>query len=212
MPDSPEPLVDDLVEPTIVSSEVVFDGMVWTVRRERFANRTGEITREFVDHPGAVAILAMDADERVLLIKQYRHAIRAREWELPAGLLDIAGESPLLAAQRELAEEVDLAAEEWAVLTDFVSTPGGNNEHLRVYLARGLSDTDMFHRTDEEADIEKRWARLDEVVDAVLERRAQNSILGMAVLTAAAAKQRGWSTLGTADEPWPRHPAFRGTQ
>jgi 8-oxo-dGTP pyrophosphatase MutT (NUDIX family) len=203
------PLADELVDPVVVSSEVAFEGMVWNVRRERFVNGTGEITREFVDHTGAVAILAMDDRERVLLIKQYRHAIRAREWELPAGLLDVSGESPVLAAQRELAEEVDLAASDWAVLTDFVSTPGGNNEHLRVYLARGLSDTDVFHRTDEEADIEKRWASLDEVVEAVLERRIQNSILAMAVLTASAAKLRGWATLGAADEPWPRHPAIR---
>lgn len=206
----PEPLLaDELVSPKITASETVYDGLVWDVRREKFLNGEGEITREFVAHTGAVAVLAMDEDERVLLIQQYRHPIRAREWEIPAGLLDLDGESPLLAAQRELEEEADLAATDWRVLVDFVPSPGGNDEHIRVYLARGLSDREhAFERADEEADIQKRWASLDEVVDAVLDRRVQNSILAMAALTAQVSKSRNWSTLGAADEPW-RHPTFR---
>jgi ADP-ribose pyrophosphatase len=168
------------------------------------------VTREYVDHTGAVAVLAMDERDRVLLIKQYRHPVRLRDWELPAGLLDVVGEDPLLAAQRELAEEVDLVAEHWSLLSEFMTSPGGSNEVIRVYLARGVSAApDVFTRTEEEAGIEQRWVPLDEVVDAVLARTAQNSILSIAALAAQAARSRGWQTLGDANEPWTRHPALR---
>nr|WP_235929075.1 NUDIX hydrolase [Marisediminicola senii] len=197
-------LADDIVEPTVLTSTVEFEGAVWNIRRDVVAFGDSEITREYVDHTGAVAVLALDDDDRVMLIKQYRHPISRREWELPAGLLDEAGESPLVAAQRELGEEVDLVASDWAVLTDFFSTPGGSNEVLRVYLARGLSSTDApFARFDEEAEIETRWVSLDQVVDAVLARTVGNSILSLAALVAAASRSRGWSTLGDPNSPWP---------
>lgn len=203
------PLADEKVEPAIVSSERVFEGAVWDIRREFFDYGDGTIRREFVDHTGAVAILALDDEDRVLLIKQYRHPVRVREWELPAGLLDIAGEDPLIGAQRELAEEADLVATDWAVLTDFQTSPGGSNEAIRVYLARGLSAADeVFARTDEEADIEVRWASLDEIVEAVLARRIQNSILALSALAADASRRAGWATLSPADAPWERHPHY----
>jgi 8-oxo-dGTP pyrophosphatase MutT (NUDIX family) len=203
-------LADELVDLPVVSSEVVFDGAIWNVRRDRFIYAGNEIAREYIDHTGAVAVLVLDDDDRVCLIKQYRHPIATREWELPAGLLDFAGESALSAAQRELAEEVDLVAADWAVLADFHTSPGGNNEALRVYLARGVTAAaEVFDRTDEESDLETRWAPLDEIVDAVLDRRLQNSILQVAALSAFASRARGWSTLAPADAPWPRHPVAR---
>jgi len=203
-------LTDDLVDLPVVSSEIVFEGAIWNVRRDRFVYGDNEIVREYVDHPGAVAVLVLDDDDRVCLIKQYRHPVATREWELPAGLLDFAGESALSAAQRELAEEVDLVAADWAVLSDFHTSPGGNNEALRVYLARGVTAAaEVFARTDEESDIETRWVALDEVVDAILDRRLQNSILAVAALSAFASKAKGWSTLAAADAPWPRHPVAR---
>lgn len=206
----PEGLTDDLVNPEIVASELKYEGRVWDIRQDRFLLDGHEITRDYMDHTGAVAVLAMDERERVLLIKQYRHAVRSRDWELPAGLLDIRGESPLFAAQRELAEEADLAAESWDLLSEFMSSPGGSNEVLRVYLARGVSAApEVFERTEEEAGIELRWVALDEVVDAVLARDVQNSILCIAALSAAAGRARGWETLGAADAPWPRHPLER---
>lgn len=211
MPDLPVTveLSDEPFEPRIISSDLVYKGHVWDIRSETFEYNGEEITREFVDHTGAVAILAMDDEERVLLIKQYRHPIRQRDWELPAGLLDIAGEDALLGAQRELAEEADLVATDWALLTDFQTSVGGSNESLRVYLARGLSDTpEAFARTHEEVDIEKRWVSLDEVIDAVLATRLQNSILAISVLAADASRRRGWNTLGDARAPWTRHPSF----
>jgi len=180
-------LRDEPSRPLVVSSEVVYSGMVWNVRREVFDYDDAEITREFVDHTGAVAILAMDADDRVLLIQQYRHPIRMRDWELPAGLLDVDGEEPLAAAKRELEEEVDLVAESWSELVDFYSSPGGSNELIRVYLAEGVGASPKpFDRVDEEANILKRWVPLPDAVAGVLEHRLQNSILAIAVLAAHA--------------------------
>jgi 8-oxo-dGTP pyrophosphatase MutT (NUDIX family) len=203
-------LHDDAVSFEITSSERVFDGKIWDIRRETFAYGDAEITREFVDHTGAVAVLAIDDEDRVLLIKQYRHPVRMREWEIPAGLLDVTDEPPLAAVRRELAEEADLQAAEWSVLAEYYTTPGGSDEAIRVYLARGLTPTaEAFARTDEEADIETRWVDLDEVVTAVLERRIQNPSTVIAVLQAHVARSRGWTTLGPADAPWPRHPKLR---
>lgn len=207
---SPEPLGDDLVSPEILASERVFEGKVWDIRRDDFLLDGQRITREYMDHTGAVAVLALDDQDRVLLIKQYRHPVQTRDWELPAGLLDIHGESPLLAAQRELAEEADLVAEQWDLLTEFMTSPGGSNEVLRVYLARGVSAApEVFERTEEEAGIELRWVPLDQAVDAVLSRDLQNSILALALLSAAAGRARDWATLGDAEAAWSRHPLER---
>jgi len=200
-------LSDDRVTPQLVSTETVYTGHVWNVDREEFELDGTTITREFVNHTGAVAVLAMDERDRVLLIKQYRHPVRLRDWELPAGLLDVANESPLHAAQREFAEETDLQAESWHVLSEMLTTPGGSNEAIRIYLARGVSDTgDTFERDAEEAGIELRWVPLEDAVDAVLDRRIQNSILCMGLLAAQLGRDRGWDTLGDAELPWPRHP------
>ncbi|MFE6966006.1 NUDIX domain-containing protein [Agromyces sp. NPDC057679] len=205
-------LADDRVELPLVSSERVFEGRVWSIRRESFELDGDEIVREFMDHTGAVGVLALDEHDRVLLIKQYRHPIRMRDWEIPAGLLDVAGEPPLLGAQRELAEEADLEASEWAVLADFATSPGGSDEVIRVYLARGLrAAPDVHVREAEEAGIEVRWVPLDDCVDAVLARRIHNGPLSIAVLAAQAARARGWQGLGEADAPWPnRTPPVRG--
>lgn len=202
-----EPLVDEPVRATVLSSEVVFRGKVWNIRRDVFAYNDSELTREYVDHTGAVAVLALDDDDRVLLIKQYRHPIGYRDWEIPAGLLDVAGESPLIGAQRELAEEADLEASQWYVLSEFATSAGGSDEVIRVYLARGLSETaEPFDRDEEEADIERRWVSLDEVVDAVMARRVQNGPLVVAALAAHAARGHGWRDLAPGESPWPRHP------
>ena len=207
-----ELLHDDPSPVEIVSSDRVFTGAVWNLTRDAFHYGNSRITREYVDHPGAVAILALDDEGRVLLIKQYRHPLGARDWELPAGLLDLDGESPLAGAQRELAEEADLQATEWSLLSEFFTSPGGSNEIIRVFLARGLSATaDVFDRFDEEADMETRWVPLEEIVRAVLERTIRNSILGLAALAASAAQSAGWVTLGDPEAPWPWHPKERIT-
>ena len=197
-------LRDEPVTLDVTSSTREFAGRVWDIRRETFGMGGADVVRDFVDHTGAVAVLAMDENGRILAIQQYRHPVRSRDWELPAGLLDIAGEDPLGAAQRELAEEADLVASRWNVLSDVMTSPGGSNEVIRVYLARGISaSNEVFARTEEEAGIVLRWVPLEEAVDAVLERRVQNSILCIAVLAARAALDREWTTLGAADAAWP---------
>ena len=180
-------LADESFSPSILSTELDFAGRVWDVRRDVFEYNDHELTRDYVDHPGAVAVLVLDDEGRALLIQQYRHPIRSRDWEIPAGLLDIENEDPLAAAQRELAEEVDLVASDWSELVTFYSSPGGSNELIRVFLARGISATQHpFDRHEEEADIVVRWAPLDEIRAGVLEGRLRNSILAIAVLAAHA--------------------------
>jgi 8-oxo-dGTP pyrophosphatase MutT (NUDIX family) len=207
--DASLPHIEDEPTPTAVTTSTVpFDGHVWNIRQDAFDYNGAEIVREYVDHPGAVAVLALDDQDRVLLIQQYRHPVRMREWELPAGLLDVDGEQALLGAQRELAEETDVVAAQWNVLTEFYTSPGGSNEVIRIYLARGLSPaTEAFDRTDEEADMVTRWVSLDDAVDAALARKVQNPSLVVGVLAAAASRARGWSSLAPADLPWPRHPS-----
>ncbi|MGA0565703.1 NUDIX domain-containing protein [Rathayibacter sp. KR2-224] len=207
MPDNSthQELADEPYSGRVTDSEVVYRGRVWDVRRDTVELGHSTVVREYVDHTGAVVVLALDDEDRALLIRQYRHPIRSKDWELPAGLLDMAGEPPLDAAKRELAEEADVVADEWNVLVDFASTPGGNNEVIRVYLARGVHAADeAFAREEEEADIEVRWVPLEEIVRGVLERRLRNAPLAIASLAALAARAEGYSTLGAADLPLER--------
>ncbi|WP_373317441.1 NUDIX domain-containing protein [Protaetiibacter mangrovi] len=191
-PDERAALLDgplaDLSDPAeLVWSHRVYEGRVWDIRRDRFRFGDHELERDYVDHTGAVAVLARDAEDRVLLINQYRHPIRSRDWELPAGLLDVEGEDPLAAARRELAEEADLVAEDWSELLVFATSPGGSDEVIRVYEARGVSAApEVFDRTEEEAELLLRWVPLAEVVEAALAGRLRNSILLLAVLAADA--------------------------
>lgn len=178
----------DLPDPAeVVASERVFDGRVWDVRRDTFRFGGQDVVRDYVDHTGAVAVLARDEQDRVLVINQYRHAIRTRDWELPAGLLDVEGEDPLEAAKRELAEEADLVASDWSPLIDVATSPGGSDEVIHVFEARGVSAApDEFVRTEEEAEIVLRWVPLAEAVEAALAGSIRNSILLVAVLAAHA--------------------------
>jgi 8-oxo-dGDP phosphatase len=206
-----EPLADERVELPLLASERVFDGRVWDIRRDTFELGGRPIVREYVDHPGAVAVLALDDHDRVFLIRQYRHPVRMNDWEIPAGLLDVDGEDPLAAAKRELAEEGDLEASDWAVLVDFFTSPGGSDEAIRIYLARGLTATsEAFDREDEEAHMVTRWADLDECVDAVLGRRVQNPSLAVGILAAYTARTRDWNGLGAPDAAWPGRSTPRG--
>ena len=186
MTDSVEDLRDEPFEPEVLQSDLVYKGYVWDVRSDRVRYGDGEIVREYVAHTGAVAIVALDDQERVLLIQQYRHPIRHRDWELPAGLLDIEGEEPLVAAQRELAEEADLVAAHWEPLVASWTTPGGNDELIRIFLATGVEPaTAAHHREDEEADIRVEWVPLADAVAAVLDGRMQNGVLSIGVLATA---------------------------
>jgi ADP-ribose pyrophosphatase len=197
----------------VQASELAFSGRVWDVVSDRVdLGAAGVVTRDYVRHPGAVGVVVLDDDDRVLLVHQYRHPVGMTLWELPAGLLDVDEEPPWLAAQRELAEEADLRAEQWHTLVDWVLSPGGTSEAFRCYLARGVSDVpdaDRHTRDGEEADMPAAWFGLDEVRDAILAGRLHSPSLLVGVLTACAARDAGWSTLRPVDAPWPEHPAFR---
>jgi len=179
-------LRDEPLVPEIVQSDVAFAGRVWDVRSDTFLYNGEWIVRQYVSHTGAVAILALDDDGRMLVIQQYRHPIRSRDWEIPAGLLDVPGEEHLAAARRELAEEADLEADRWEPLVSVHPTPGGNDEIVHVFLARGLRPAGEAHaRVDEEADIRVEWVPVAEVVSAVLAGRMRNGILAAAALATA---------------------------
>ncbi|MDN3937203.1 NUDIX hydrolase [Arthrobacter sp. YD4] len=199
----------------LLSSEKVYEGRIWDVVSDSFQlNDDGDaLTRDYIDHPGAVAVLPMNDDGEILLIKQYRHPVGMALWEIPAGLLDVEGEDFVAGAARELAEEADLVAAEWNVLADFFNSPGSSSEAIRIYLARGLSDVpghELHVRTDEEAEIELHWLPLDAAVTAVLEGRLHNPSAVVGILAAAAAKANGFDRLRPADAPWPAHPSQRG--
>jgi len=164
------------------------------------------MVREYVEHPGAVAIIAVDEDSRVAVVTQYRHPVGFQEVEAPAGLLDMANEDPLAAAQRELAEETELAARKWRVLVDIFSSPGGSSESLRIYLARDLVQAprpEGFVLGDEEAHMEVRWAALDDLVDGIYAGHLQNPSLVVGALSLKTAIHEGrLDQLRPADAPW----------
>lgn len=164
-------------------------------------------TRQWLTHPGAVAIIALRDDDRVAVVHQYRHPVAMRLVEPPAGLLDADGEGFLVAAQRELAEEAMLRADDWRVLVDIFSTPGGVAETIRVYLARGLHPAerpDGFEVEHEEAHMEVGWVPLADLVDAVYGGHVQSPTLVSGVLALEAARATGrLDSLRPADAPWP---------
>ncbi|MGP0221667.1 MULTISPECIES: NUDIX domain-containing protein [unclassified Paenarthrobacter] len=207
--------VSDVPSPRrLVSSNKVYEGRIWDVVSDAFqlSEDTGTLVRDYIDHPGAVAVLPMNVDGDILLLKQYRHPVGMDLWEIPAGLLDVEGEDFVAGAARELAEEADLVASTWNVLADFFNSPGSSSEAVRIYLARGLSDVpeaDRHVRTDEEAEIELRWVPLDDAVRAVLEGRLHNPSAVLGILAAAAAKADGFAGLRPANAPWPAHPSQR---
>jgi ADP-ribose pyrophosphatase len=170
---------------SIIESEVVFEGMIWNVVRETFEYSGSMLKREYVLHPGAVAIIALNEKQEILLIKQYRHPVRERLWEIPAGLLDIDGEQKLEAAKRELMEETGYVASSWEELTSFHTTPGGNNETITIFLAKDAQHVghDLLLE-GEELDMETRWVALSDAVSSVVrgEMRSPSAAVGIMAL------------------------------
>ncbi|QIK64086.1 NUDIX hydrolase [Leucobacter viscericola] len=209
--DAGSSLIDEPAAPRVLDSELLVRGHVWDIRRDRFEFGGATLERDYMDHPGAVAVLALDAEDRVLLIKQYRHPIAHRDWEIPAGLMDMPGESGLRTAQRELAEEVDLGAERWDLLLDLFLSPGGSSEAMRVFLARDLHTVEHdYVRGEEEAEFVPHWVPLEDAVSAVLDGSVKNAVTASAVLATLAAKGRGWKTLRDPQLPWTAREASRG--
>ncbi|MFM2438594.1 MAG: hypothetical protein RLZ55_1417 [Actinomycetota bacterium] len=199
-------VVDADAEVAIIDSHTVFNGGIWDVRSDVIDFAGQRITRDLMVHPGAVGIIALDEDDRVLLIRQYRHPVGRYLFEPPAGLLDKDGEDPLAAAERELAEEAGYGAREWHVLVDFANTPGGSSEALRCYLARGLERLPggrIQTGEAEEIDLPRAWVPLDRARDLVLAGDLANPTTVMGVLAAWASRADGWKSLRPADTPWP---------
>ena len=159
------------------------------------------VTREIVEHFGAVAIVAMDDEGRIPMVHQYRHPFGRRLWELPAGLLDVNGEAPHLTAARELREEAGLQAQTWRVLVDLDSTPGFSDESVRVYLATGLTQVDRPEAHDEEADMTLQWYSIDEAVLRVFSGEIVNA-LAVGGILAAYTVAKGFTQPRPADTPW----------
>ncbi|GAB3589110.1 NUDIX domain-containing protein [Calidifontibacter terrae] len=208
-------LADRFDPQPVVRSVTAFAGHVWdVVTQDVDLGAAGVVTRDFVQHTGAVAVVALregsDGPE-VLLIQQYRHPVGTYDWEVPAGLLDIAGEDPLAAAQRELAEEADLGADRWGVLLDLFLSPGGSSENIRVFLARDVHERtlDDFIREGEEVDMPTVWVPLNKAIEAAFDGRLHNATTISGVLAAARAVADDFASLRPADAPWTTHPAYR---
>ncbi|MBC9715268.1 NUDIX hydrolase [Streptomyces sp. TRM66268-LWL] len=201
---------DTAEEWQITATTTPFTGNKTSVRTDDVVMPDGTVARrDYQVHPGSVAVLALDDLGRVLVIRQYRHPVRHKLWEIPAGLLDVPGENPLHAAQRELYEEAHVKAEDWRVLTDWYTSPGGSDEAVRVFLARDLSEAEgrRFAVSEEEADMEIKRVPLDELVRGVLAGELHNSCLVVGVLALVAAQAGdGIEALRPAEAPWPARP------
>lgn len=190
--------------PVVSTTESVRNWLI-AVRTDQVRMPDNEVAeRVVVTHPGAVGILALDDDNRVLMIRQYRHPVGHLLWELPAGLRDHEGETLAEVARRELREETSYAAREWHTLVDFYSSPGISTERIRVFLARGL--TKLADReyvpVDEEAFLETAWVPLEDAVRLALAGKLHNGVTVAGILAAhAAAGAGGFGDLRPADAP-----------
>lgn len=188
--DTPKPV-------NLQEQQTVFSGAIWDVHRDTFTLEEGDqpLTRDYLKHPGAVAIVALDDQQRVAMTRQYRHPVGQDCWEIPAGLVDVAGESLLATAQRELAEEADIIADTWSVLVDHYPSAGSSTEAIRVFLAQDIHpvpEAQRHQRAGEEAHMTLQWVALDEALDAVLSGAVKNvnAITGIMATHLMATTQR----------------------
>ncbi|GIF09663.1 NUDIX domain-containing protein [Actinoplanes siamensis] len=173
---------------TVGSTERYHGAIFDVVTDEVTMSGGGTAQRDVVRNKGAVVVVALDDDGRVVLIKQYRHAVGARIWELPAGLRDVDDEDPAVTAARELAEEADLTAGRLDKLIELHTSPGFSTEHVLVYLARGLAPVpspERHTRTDEEADLEVVRVELAEAVAMIFRGEITNAAAVAGLLAAA---------------------------
>lgn len=192
----------------VVEREVLGRGRVCDFVEDEVRPPSGQtFRRQYLAHPGAVGIIATDEQDRVAVVRQYRHPVGLQLVEPPAGLLDVEGEDYLLAAQRELAEEARLQAGTWRVLVDVCTSPGGSQESARVFWATDLSPADLpegFTPEDEEAHMQVGWEPFEALLDGVLAGRLQSPLLVAGILALAAARGLGRvGGLRQPDAPWP---------
>ena len=190
----------------VASSATLGQGSLVRLRRDLVRMPGDDVVgRDVLEHPGAVAVLALDPAERVLMIRQYRHPVGRLLWEIPAGLRDVIGESLRVTAERELLEEAGYRAEQWQVLADCFSSPGISTERLRIFLARGLAEVPEAERSyvpeHEEAHLVPAWVPLDQAVAHVLAGDLHNAVGALGILSAYAARRNGFASLRDADAP-----------
>ncbi len=194
----------------VEKSERVYEGGVFSLRRDEVGMPDGQIgIREVVEHPGAIAVVALDEASRVVLVRQYRHPVRGYLWELPAGLLDEPGEPALIAVRRELHEEAGVTAATWHTLVDLRTSPGCSDEAVRVYLARDLSDVPSDERyvgRNEESELTVERVPLADAVAQILTGQLENAITVAGILAAVACRNGGYADLRPADADWPARP------
>ena len=202
-------MIDQVEDWPCLSKRVIHRGRIVTFEERRVATPSGEVvTRELIAHPGSVAIMALDDDDRIAVVHQYRVPLGMRLVEPPAGLLDVTGEAPLAAAQRELAEEAGLSADSWHVLADYCTSPGISNEVARIFLARGLHQVARpasFTASGEEVDMGLVWLPLDDALQQVRSGLLHNGALVLGVTTLCLARLDGSiDGLLDGDAPWPQ--------
>jgi ADP-ribose pyrophosphatase len=190
----------------VVSSAEQARGPIVTLRTDRVQMPDdGVVERQVVQHPGAVAVAALDEAGQVLMIRQYRHPVGHLLWELPAGLRDVPGEPAQVTAQRELLEETGYTARDWRVLADFYSSPGISTERIRVFLARGLREVPQAERdyvpVHEEAHLVLGWLSLEAAVHRFTSGELHNGVTAVGILSAYAARLDGFAGLRPADAP-----------
>ena len=187
----------------VAGTERHFANWLISVRTDQVTMPDGQhVSRTVVGHLGAVAVLALDDQDRVLMIRQYRHPAGRELWEIPAGLRDVSGEPLVETARRELLEETGHAAREWHSLVDSYCSPGISTERIRIFLARGLTEAETgYERTGEEKFLETAWVPLAEAVDAALAGTLHNGATVQGVLAAAVARASDFTALRPADAP-----------
>lgn len=198
--------VADTCAPLEASSRTEeFTGRVWSVISEDVSFPGGAARRDVLLHLGAVAVIALNANNEVLLIRQYRHPVGAWLFEPPAGLLDKPAESPLITAQRELAEEAGYEARNWRTLVDLYNSPGGSSEAIRIFLARELAPLPGGRPRTGEAEehhLPRVWVPLQEAVSLVLNSQIGSPSAVAGILAASAVGASGWDSLRSPDAPW----------
>lgn len=183
-----------------------YSGSVWSIVSDDVDFGASISTRDIQLHPGAVAVIALDDADRVLLIRQYRHPVGRWLFEPPAGLLDEPGEAAWHAAARELGEEAGYEAADWHTLVDVYLSPGGSSEAIRIYLARdlrALPEGRPHTGEAEEAHLPRVWVPLDEARDLALSGAIGSPSAVTGILAAWVARASGWSNLRPVDAPWP---------
>jgi 8-oxo-dGDP phosphatase len=190
----------------VVSSDLLLRSRLVAVRSDKVRTPENHVAeRDVVLHPGAVAVLALDDADRVLMIRQYRHPVGRLLWEIPAGLRDVPGEEPWVTASRELMEEAGYRARDWRLLIDYYSSPGYSTERLRIFLARDLEPVPAAERhfvpQDEEAHLLLDWLPLDEAVGQVFAGELHNGPAVAAIMAGYAARSGGYDRLRPAASP-----------